>query len=138
MSKKVKGSEKAFVKLALSYDRFLKAGNIVPMCVKKKNSTTVSYRAHIHACRRRCHFFQSRKSRMHQALSRAPFIGLFFVYRNCTNYDGRLCHVFCASMGASHGFVVVPVLVRDARTINEHGKHAIDGSSTVCMNDCVI
>ena len=31
MSKKVKGSEKAYVKLALSYDRFLKAGNIVPM-----------------------------------------------------------------------------------------------------------
>eukprot|EP00903_Cladosiphon_okamuranus_P007553 g7327.t1 len=31
MSKKVKGSEKAYVKLALSYDRFLKAGNIVPI-----------------------------------------------------------------------------------------------------------
>ncbi|CBJ29360.1 conserved unknown protein [Ectocarpus siliculosus] len=30
MAKKVKGSEKAYVKLALSYDRFLKAGNIVP------------------------------------------------------------------------------------------------------------
>ncbi|CAN0052709.1 unnamed protein product [Scytosiphon promiscuus] len=31
MSKKVKSSEKAYVKLALSYDRFLKAGNIVPI-----------------------------------------------------------------------------------------------------------
>lgn len=31
MSKRVKGAEKAFVKLALSYDRFMKAGNILPM-----------------------------------------------------------------------------------------------------------
>lgn len=29
MSKKPKGAEKAYVKLALAYDRFMKAGNIV-------------------------------------------------------------------------------------------------------------
>lgn len=31
MSKKIKGAEKAYVKLALAYDRFMKAGQIVPM-----------------------------------------------------------------------------------------------------------
>lgn len=30
MSKKIKGAEKAYVKLALAYDRFMKAGDIVP------------------------------------------------------------------------------------------------------------
>ena len=31
MSKKVKSAEKAYVKLALAYDRFMKAGDISPM-----------------------------------------------------------------------------------------------------------
>ena len=31
MSKKVRSAEKAYVKLALAYDRFMKAGDISPM-----------------------------------------------------------------------------------------------------------
>lgn len=35
MNKKVKGAEKAYVKLALAYDRFIKAGNIIKKCVRR-------------------------------------------------------------------------------------------------------